>query len=199
MAQTAKAVMPQTDQAKISIRDLTMTFVTDGDNVEVLKNISLDVRRGEFVCVLGPSGCGKSTLLNIVGGFIPPTSGQVTIDGEKITGPDQVPDKRQLDLFSHCVLEEQPQSRSCRNVFEKNYRLQDIQLSKNPPSPFQASARQARHYRRVTCQSLFSGSPQCLPSHSADSEHHAGARAGGEYRARTGDLLVANQALSQLS
>ncbi len=49
---------------------------------------SLDVREGEFVCILGPSGCGKSTLLNIVAGFLPPASGSVRIDGEEVRGPD---------------------------------------------------------------------------------------------------------------
>lgn len=54
----------------------------------VLESIDLGVREGEFVCLLGPSGCGKSTLLNIVGGFIQPDEGTVTIDGEAVTGPD---------------------------------------------------------------------------------------------------------------
>ena len=55
---------------------------------QVLENINLEAREGEFVCVLGPSGCGKSTLLNIVGGFLKASSGEVTIDGEPVTGPD---------------------------------------------------------------------------------------------------------------
>jgi ABC-type nitrate/sulfonate/bicarbonate transport system ATPase subunit len=56
--------------------------------MDVLEDIGLDVREGEFVCILGPSGCGKSTLLNIVGGFLEPTAGRVTIDGEAVKGPD---------------------------------------------------------------------------------------------------------------
>lgn len=57
-------------------------------SVEVLRDINLGVREGEFVCILGPSGCGKSTLLNVVGGFLPPTEGEVTIDGVRVTQPD---------------------------------------------------------------------------------------------------------------
>ena len=44
---------------------------------------------GELVCILGPSGCGKSTLLNIVGGFLEPVAGEITIDGERVSGPDR--------------------------------------------------------------------------------------------------------------
>jgi len=54
----------------------------------VLEDIELDVAAGEFVCILGPSGCGKSTLLNIVAGFLQPSEGEVTIDGEAVAGPD---------------------------------------------------------------------------------------------------------------
>jgi NitT/TauT family transport system ATP-binding protein len=54
----------------------------------VLQHISLDVAGGEFVCILGPSGCGKSTLLNIAGGFLAPDEGEVTVDGQRVTGPD---------------------------------------------------------------------------------------------------------------
>ena len=57
-------------------------------SVRVLDDINLSVAAGEFVCILGPSGCGKSTLLNIVGGFVEPALGEVTIDGERVTGPD---------------------------------------------------------------------------------------------------------------
>jgi NitT/TauT family transport system ATP-binding protein len=70
--------------SKVRFQELSMRF----GPVEVLRQITLDVREGEFVCILGPSGCGKSTLLNIVGGFLRPTAGQVTIDGVPVTRPD---------------------------------------------------------------------------------------------------------------
>ncbi len=60
-----------------------------GEEIAVLSQIDADVQRGEFVCIVGPSGCGKSTLLNIVGGFIPPSSGTVMVEGETVRGPDR--------------------------------------------------------------------------------------------------------------
>ena len=49
--------------------------------MEALKSVSLQVRRGEFVSLLGPSGCGKSTLLMIIGGLLPPSAGEVLVQG----------------------------------------------------------------------------------------------------------------------
>jgi ABC-type nitrate/sulfonate/bicarbonate transport system ATPase subunit len=65
-----------------------MVFGRGPDSVSVLRDISLDVREGEFVCLLGPSGCGKSTMLNILAGFLTPSHGDVRIDEEPVTGPD---------------------------------------------------------------------------------------------------------------
>jgi ABC-type nitrate/sulfonate/bicarbonate transport system ATPase subunit len=70
---------------KVRFHDINMNF----GPVDVLQSIALDVGEGEFVCIVGPSGCGKSTLLNIAGGFLAPAAGEVTIDGEPVTGPDR--------------------------------------------------------------------------------------------------------------
>jgi ABC-type nitrate/sulfonate/bicarbonate transport system ATPase subunit len=72
------------DGVKVLFSNIGMSF----GNVRVLDDINLSVVEGEFVCLLGPSGCGKSTLLNIVGGFLRPSEGEVTIDGERVTQPD---------------------------------------------------------------------------------------------------------------
>jgi len=55
--------------------------------VRALSDTSLDIVRGELLCLIGPSGCGKSTLLNIVGGLLSPTSGAVQIAGRPLRGP----------------------------------------------------------------------------------------------------------------
>ena len=72
----------------ISVRNVTQRFGESGSAQDVLAldDVSLEVRRGEFLCLLGPSGCGKSTLLNIVGGLIKPSSGAVSVNGKPVNG-----------------------------------------------------------------------------------------------------------------
>ena len=79
---------PLTGATKLTIQGLRVAFRTESGEVLVLDNLDLEVREGEFVCILGPSGCGKSTFLNVVAGFLPPTAGSVRIDGEEVRGPD---------------------------------------------------------------------------------------------------------------
>ncbi len=55
--------------------------------VHAVDDANLEVQDGEFITVLGPSGCGKSTLLHMLGGFVTPTSGSITLDGNAITKP----------------------------------------------------------------------------------------------------------------
>ena len=66
----------------LQIRDLNKGFGEKENRVEVLHDLSLEVKKGEFCVLLGPSGSGKSTLLNIIGGIDGPDSGEVIIDGE---------------------------------------------------------------------------------------------------------------------
>ncbi|MBV7396218.1 taurine ABC transporter ATP-binding protein [Mameliella sediminis] len=73
----------------LSIENISMRFdLPNGTSVQALKDVSLTLAEGELLSVLGPSGCGKTTLLNIVAGFLAPTSGQITLNGHKVKGPD---------------------------------------------------------------------------------------------------------------
>ena len=60
---------------------------TDGRATWALDSVSLDLYAGGFVCAVGPSGCGKTTLLNVIGGFLRPARGTVTLDGRVVEGP----------------------------------------------------------------------------------------------------------------
>jgi ABC-type nitrate/sulfonate/bicarbonate transport system ATPase subunit len=75
-------------ETKLSAEHITMAFQRDGKTTPVLRDISLEVARGEFLCIVGPSGCGKSTLLSAMAGFLSPSSGEIRIDGQIVTGPD---------------------------------------------------------------------------------------------------------------
>lgn len=72
----------------IEIQGLNLEYKTKQSSVSALENINLEVKQGEFICLLGPSGCGKSTLLKTMAGYIAPTSGRILMEGKPIMGPD---------------------------------------------------------------------------------------------------------------
>lgn len=75
----------QPDEALLRLIDVGRTFSMGEVSVVVLKNITLDVRRGEFLAMVGPSGSGKTTILNIMGGMDRPTKGSVIYCGRDLT------------------------------------------------------------------------------------------------------------------
>jgi ABC-type nitrate/sulfonate/bicarbonate transport system ATPase subunit len=74
--------------AAVTIANLRKEYSSGPGSVVALDGIDLAIAPGEFVCIVGPSGCGKSTLLSAMAGFLSPTSGEVTIDGQVVSGPD---------------------------------------------------------------------------------------------------------------
>jgi nitrate/nitrite transport system ATP-binding protein len=79
------------DKSYLCISQVDMTFTGARGANQVLKDISLDVQRGEYISLIGHSGCGKSTVLNIVAGLLKATSGGVIVDGREVNepGPDR--------------------------------------------------------------------------------------------------------------
>src|SRR5213082_2903542 len=73
----------------VRVRGVSHQFGEEGDSLSVraLLDTSLDVARGELLCLIGPSGCGKSTLLNVIGGLLTPTSGQVLVGDTEVRAP----------------------------------------------------------------------------------------------------------------
>lgn len=69
----------------VELKNVSKIYKTGEKEFKALDNINLSINKGELVVVLGPSGAGKSTLLNLIGGMDTPTSGEVIIDGEKIS------------------------------------------------------------------------------------------------------------------
>ena len=70
----------------IKADNVSKIFISRKGELGALQDFSLEVHRGEVVCIVGASGCGKSTFLNLVAGFIAPTSGRVLLEGEEISG-----------------------------------------------------------------------------------------------------------------
>jgi len=71
----------------LNVSNLHKQFFGPKETVVALKAINLHVEQGEFVCVVGASGSGKSTLLRLIAGLEVPTTGQIAVDGEPVTGP----------------------------------------------------------------------------------------------------------------
>ncbi len=74
----------------IQASDISLTFrPKNRDSVTALKGFTLEVAKGEFVSIVGPSGCGKSTFLNALLGLLTPDTGEMQLNGKRITGPGQ--------------------------------------------------------------------------------------------------------------
>ncbi|MSU90298.1 ATP-binding cassette domain-containing protein [Rhodobacteraceae bacterium 2CG4] len=86
MSQIEKLIMqpdPAALESAVSVRHISKNY----GPVEALRDLSLEFPRGQLTSLLGPSGCGKTTLLKIIAGLLEPTSGEIEVNGRKVTGP----------------------------------------------------------------------------------------------------------------
>ena len=74
------------DEILVAARDLRRDYPMSAGVVHAVRGVTLDVRAREYVAIVGPSGCGKSTLLNLIGAIDAPSSGELTIAGERLAG-----------------------------------------------------------------------------------------------------------------
>src|ERR1700726_1094103 len=93
----AEVVVP-----KVALDGISLSYrTTSGERLLALDKINLEVKPGEFLCIVGPSGCGKSTLLHLIAGLHPQSSGKVLVDGAPVDGPgtDRILIFQELGLF----------------------------------------------------------------------------------------------------
>ena len=127
--------------AKVSLQEVSLRYKTEtGAELLALDGINLQVRQGEFLCIVGPSGCGKSTLLHVIAGLQKPTSGSVLVGEEPVNAPgtDRILIFQEHGLFPWLTVGE--------NV-EFGMKMKDI--------PKKERQERTRHYLRLVHLSQF--------------------------------------------
>ena len=108
--------------AILEVRSLVREYPMGSERVAALRGVSFDVDAGDYAAIVGPSGCGKSTLLNLLGVIDRPTSGTVSIGGERV---DQLPDARATEF----------RLRRIGFVFQRFYLMQALTARENVELP----------------------------------------------------------------
>lgn len=121
------------EQTLLSVRDLQKIYHTDGGDIEAVRNLTFDLGANELTCLVGPSGSGKTTLLKCIAGLLAPTSGEVVLDGKKVTSPP----KKMAVVFQEYGRSLFPWLRVDENV---ELPLKNSGMSKSRRAPLVASA-----------------------------------------------------------
>ncbi|MEW5964104.1 MAG: ABC transporter ATP-binding protein [Pseudomonadota bacterium] len=91
MQQPIAAAPPPVDfaagKSRVEIRNVTKAYGEEWERQTVIEDLSVTIEPGQLTVIVGPSGCGKSTLVNLIAGFDFPDSGEILLDGRKVTGP----------------------------------------------------------------------------------------------------------------
>jgi putative ABC transport system ATP-binding protein len=117
--------------AILEVRNLVREYPMGSERVAALRGVSFDVDAGDYAAIVGPSGCGKSTLLNLLGVIDRPTSGTVSIAGERV---DQLPDARATEF----------RLRRIGFVFQRFYLMQALTASENVELPLSEAGMKGR-------------------------------------------------------
>jgi putative ABC transport system ATP-binding protein len=125
----------------VSAHELRRDYAMSAGIVHAVRGVSLDVRAGEYVAIVGPSGCGKSTLLNLLGAIDEPSSGTLTIAGQRVTGLSD----REATLF---------RLRNIGFVFQRFYLMPVLTAIENVELPM-AEAGAGKAERRARARELL--------------------------------------------
>jgi sulfonate transport system ATP-binding protein len=100
------SIPPSRSGASVALEDVSLSVKTEAGAVEILRQATLRISAGEFLCLLGPSGSGKSTILNLIAGLAKPSSGQVRFADKRVTkpGPDRAVVFQDAALFPWLAL-----------------------------------------------------------------------------------------------
>jgi putative ABC transport system ATP-binding protein len=125
----------------LHLQNIEKVYRTDTVETLALKNINLEVAKGEFLSIMGPSGCGKSTLLNIMGLLDGPSRGEVRIDGKTTARMND----KQLAQF---------RNKSIGFIFQSYHLIGDLQVLDNAELPLLYRATTAKERRRLASEAL---------------------------------------------
>ena len=127
--------------AILEVRNLVREYPMGSERVAALRGVSFDVEAGDYAAIVGPSGCGKSTLLNLLGVIDRPTSGTVSIAGERV---DELPDARATEF----------RLRRIGFVFQRFYLMQALTASENVELPLSEAGMKGRE-RKARARELL--------------------------------------------